>query len=97
MSHTAPTSHPAVVRRSRRQDLRSLLTIAMIAIVGLAVAVVLLATHNGGGTIAKTAAHANRPAIRANPSDEAGARLDHRGLKTSVPQLEATSSYGGHY
>jgi hypothetical protein len=50
MSHTITPQHPAVVLRSHYVHLRSLLAIAMIAVVGLTVAVVILATNNGDRT-----------------------------------------------
>jgi hypothetical protein len=43
MPQTVPTQHPAVVLRSQYRNLRTLLVIAMIAVVALSVAVVLLA------------------------------------------------------
>ncbi len=47
MSQTVPTQHPAVVLRSHYRQLRTLLAIAMIAVAGLSLAVVLLATDDG--------------------------------------------------
>lgn len=46
MSQALSTQHPAVVLRSRYQQLRALLAVAMIAVVGLTVAVVALATQD---------------------------------------------------
>jgi hypothetical protein len=46
MSHTLPTQHPAVVLRSQYRHLRALLVIAMIAVIGLSVAVVILASED---------------------------------------------------
>jgi hypothetical protein len=43
MSQTVPTMHPAVVLRSHYRNLKSLLAIALIAIVSLSVTVVMLA------------------------------------------------------
>jgi hypothetical protein len=43
MSQAVPAQHPAVVLRSHNRQLRALLAIAMIAVVGLTVAVVILA------------------------------------------------------
>jgi hypothetical protein len=47
MSHQISPQHPAVVLRSHYQQLRALFTAAMIAVVGLTVAVVILATSEG--------------------------------------------------
>jgi hypothetical protein len=46
MSQPLPTQHPAVVLRSHYRHLRAQLAIAMIAVVGLAGAVVILATDD---------------------------------------------------
>src|SRR3954447_24569534 len=51
MNQAISTHHPAVVLRSRYQQLRALLAVAMIAVVGLTAAVVVLAIDNGGTTI----------------------------------------------
>jgi hypothetical protein len=50
MSQTIPTQHPAVVLRSHYTHLRTLLAIAMIAVVGLTAAVVILAIDDNGAT-----------------------------------------------
>jgi hypothetical protein len=105
MSHTAPAQPPAVVLRSTYLHLRALLAVAIVAIVGLTVAVVLLAASTGGGsTIASSAARANPSAILANPSATTGAKLDHRVLSPTTPlnhppgpQPASTTDYGGHY
>jgi hypothetical protein len=45
MNHQIPQQHPAVVLRSHYVHMRTLLAIAMIAVVGLTITVVLLATR----------------------------------------------------
>ena len=55
MSQTLSTQHPAVVLRSRYQQLRALLVVAMIAVVGLTVAVVVLAAQDEPATGAGSA------------------------------------------
>ena len=47
MGQAIPSQHPAVVLRSHYMHLRALLVIAMIAVIGLSVAVVILATTDG--------------------------------------------------
>ena len=47
MAPSVPSQHPAVVLRSHYRHLRALLAIAMIALIGLTVAVVILATDDG--------------------------------------------------
>jgi hypothetical protein len=46
MGQAIPTQHPSVVLRSHYNHLRALLAVAMIAVVGLTVAVVILANDN---------------------------------------------------
>ena len=80
MSQTVSHQHPAVVLRSHYEMLRGLLAIASIAIVGLSVAVAILATSH--------ATTASRAAITERQSEAVkmavpGARLDHRGLLVS--------------
>lgn len=50
MSQTVPTQHPAVVLRSHYRNLRALLAIALIAVIGLSVAVVILASEDTAAT-----------------------------------------------
>ena len=50
MSQTLPTHHPAVVLRSHYRNLRALLIVALIAVIGLSVAVVILATEDSTST-----------------------------------------------
>jgi hypothetical protein len=81
MSHTVPSQHPAVVLRSNYQHLRALLAIAAAVILGLTVAVVVLATNNDPGTVASST---TRSVSQASPSAETGAKLDHSGRNTTV-------------
>jgi hypothetical protein len=81
MSHTVPSQHPAVVLRSNYQHLRALLAVAFIAIVGLTIAVVVLATSNT--TTITPAAHQATPATSAATQHE--------------NQLNRTYFYSGHY
>ena len=91
MSNTIQAQHPAVVLRSTYQHLRALLAIAAIAIVGLTVAVVVLATSHSAGTITNPAAQVNRTAVHANPSPAIGPNPDQQGVQNSVAQ-PATSA-----
>ena len=91
MSNAVQAQHPAVVLRSNYQHLRALLMVAIIAIVGLTVAVVVLATSHSVGTITSPAAQANRTAVHANPSPAIGPNPDQQGVQTSVAQ-PATSA-----
>ncbi len=46
MGRAIPTQHPAVVLRSHHQQLRGLLAVAMFAVVGLTIAVIILANDD---------------------------------------------------
>jgi hypothetical protein len=56
MSQAISNQHPAVVLRSHYNHLRTLLAIAMIAVVGLTVAVVIVANDDGGSSSPTSAA-----------------------------------------
>ena len=93
MSQAVSAQHPAVVLRSSYLHLRTLFAIAAVAIVCLTAAVVVLAV-NTGSTTASPATRVSS-AIRANPSAETGARLNHSGrLRPSLPQPWPTSNIG---
>ena len=63
MSHQISPQHPAVVLRSHYVQLRTLLAVAMIAVIALTAAVVILATDGtGAGTVAKSAGAVSAPA-----------------------------------
>jgi hypothetical protein len=47
MGQAIPSQHPAVVLRSHYAHLRALLAIAMIAVIGLSIAVVILVSNDG--------------------------------------------------
>jgi hypothetical protein len=50
MRQTVPTQHPAVVLRSRHRYLQLLLAIVLVAVIGLSVAVGILASHHAPST-----------------------------------------------
>jgi hypothetical protein len=62
MGKAIPAQHPAVVLRSRYRQLRALLAVAMIAVVGLSAAVVILATDEARPTSASLASRVGAPA-----------------------------------
>src|SRR4051794_17244767 len=71
MSQTFSTHHPAVVLRSRYQQLRALLAVAMIAVVGLTVAVVVLATQDDNVQSTASATQVGTgPALRSDGGPE---------------------------
>jgi hypothetical protein len=68
MSQAISTQHPAVVLRSRYQQLRALLAVAMIAVVGLTTAVVILAIQNDDA-IVRSSSDVSAPSASAIRSD----------------------------
>ena len=107
MDQAIPTQHPAVVLRSHYNHLRALLAAALIALVGLTVAVVILATNDDGASTSSAPAatavdfrlpsHARiaRRRASARPLEADAQRLgDHRPRALSVAKpAEALSPY----
>ena len=85
MSQTVPSQHPAVVLRSNYQHLRALLAIAIAIILGLTIAVVVLATSHTT-TITRPAAHRTAPATSATASAETGTKRDDSGRNATADQ-----------
>ena len=82
MSQTFSTQHPAVVLRSRYQQLRALLAVAMIAVVGVTVSVVVLATQNDNVQSATSAAQVGAgPALRGDGGPEESAVANGLGVQ----------------
>jgi hypothetical protein len=69
MNEVVPSQHPAVVLRSHYEHLRALLAVTMVAVVGLTVAVVILATRDNGSSATPAAA----PAAVAAPAASSAA------------------------
>jgi hypothetical protein len=91
MSHTVPSQHPAVVLRSNYLQLRALLAIALIAIIGLTLAVVVLATNSSSSsTTASSASHqsAAQPIL-----PRASSRVLRTYSRPSAPVLPKTARY----
>jgi hypothetical protein len=111
MSNTVPVQHPAVVLRSSYQHLRALLAMAAIAIVGLTIAVAVLAMDTTSGKSAASAARIATPAASPSaPAAHAGAapavtsNPDELGPRPSTAQPHAPTlrrgpvdSYSGRY
>jgi hypothetical protein len=72
MGQALPNQHPAVVLRSRYTELRALLAIAMVALIGLAVAVVVLAINDNGGTSLGSATELSVPSGAAATRSDGG-------------------------
>ncbi len=85
MGEVIPRQRPAVVLRSRYTHLRVLLAIAMIAVVGLAAAVVILATNDGGDTSVGSATLASAPGPESSTRYDGGPEEGSRGALPAPP------------
>jgi hypothetical protein len=97
MGKAIPSQHPAVVLRSHFNHLRALLAIAMIAVVGLTVAVVVLAT-NDDSTPAATATPSTQEADGPRQLHFPGQRYDggpDEGTRGIVTPPAPNSRYDG--
>jgi hypothetical protein len=78
MGRAVPQQHPAVVLRSHYQQVRALLAIAMIAVVGLTAAVVIQANDDDTAPVVSSVAPATAPSptgtIRYDGGPEEGTR-----------------------
>ena len=96
MSQVVPQQHPAVVLRSHYIHLRTLLAIAMIALVGLAAAVIALATDDSSAP-ARTAAPISAAPSTATQS-VGTTRYDggpEEGTRGTVQSVAPVSHYNG--
>jgi hypothetical protein len=94
MSHQISPQHPAVVLRAHYVQLRALLAIAMIAVVGLTAAVVILATDDGvAGTSARPASAVTAPAATSGQRYDGGPEEGTRGVHAAPGS--AASRYDG--
>ena len=92
MGQAIPNQHPAVVLRSHFNQLRALLAVAMIAVVGLTAAVVILATDDDPGTSAGTATQASAPSPAGTIRYDGGPEEGTRGI---VPARQPGVRYDG--
>jgi hypothetical protein len=92
MGEVIPRQHPAVVPRSRYTHLRVLLAIAMITVVGLAAAVVILATNDGGDTSVGSATLVSAPGPGSSTRYDGGPEEGSRG---AVPAQPPSTRYDG--
>jgi hypothetical protein len=72
MGQAIPNQHPSVVLRSRYRQLRALLAIAMVAVIGLTVAVVVLAIDNNGSAGLGSATEVSVPSGAAATRSDGG-------------------------
>ena len=95
MSNSIPAQHPAVVLRSQYRQLRSLLAVLVVAVVGLSTTVVILTVDDQTATTATTThvptAQLNDPfQDRTQPTREAG-RPDESAIAASISQAGSRS------
>jgi hypothetical protein len=93
MGKAIPVQHPAVVLRSHYRQLRGLLAVAMIAVVGLTAAVVILATNEdrdtGAGSVTQVTAPGPTGSTRYDGGPEEGSRgaLSPAASSNAVPSI----------
>jgi hypothetical protein len=93
MGKAIPTQHPAVVLRSHYRQLRALLAIAMIAVVGLTTAVVILATDDDIDIGASSATQVSAPGPASSARYDGGPEEGTRGaLSTEAPSSSAAGT-----
>ena len=85
MGNVIPAQHPAVVLRSHYRQLRRLLAIAMIAVVGLTAAVVILATNEDRDTGASSATQVIAPTPTGSTRYDGGPEEGSRGVVRAQP------------
>ena len=95
MSNSIPAQHPAVVLRSQYRQLRSLLAVMVVAVVGLSTTVVVLTVDDQTATTATTThvptAQLNDPfQDRTQPTREAG-KPDESAIAASISQAGSRS------
>jgi hypothetical protein len=95
MGKAIPAQHPAVVLRSHYKQLRALLAVAMIGVVGLTAAVVILATNEDRDTSVSSATQLSTPAPTGSIRYDGGPEEGTRGALSS--SATATSVAGVRY
>jgi hypothetical protein len=85
MRQALTQQHPAVVLRSTYKQLRALLTIAMVAVVGLTVAVVILANEDSGSS-QSTSSAASTATLRPDGGPEESSVAATLGKAVEIPK-----------
>jgi hypothetical protein len=92
MGKAIPTHNPAVVLRSQFNWLRALLAVAMIAVAGLTVAVVIVATDEDRDTSAGSAAQVSTTSPNGSTRYDGG---PEEGTRGAAPAQQAGIRYDG--
>ncbi len=95
MGKAIPTQHPAVVLRSHYRQLRTLLVIAMIAVVGLSAAVVILAGNDDRDTSAGSATRVSAPGPAGSTRYDGGPEEGLANTAPSRPPLTERQAFPG--
>jgi hypothetical protein len=95
MGKAIPTQHPAVVLRSHFNLLRALLVTAMIAVVGLAAAVVILATDDERDTSTATATQVSTPSPTGSTRYDGGPEEGTRGAVAAQTRPSQQQAFPG--
>jgi hypothetical protein len=97
MSQMIPNQHPAVVLRAQYNHVRALLAVAMIAVIGLTVALVLVAADNGSGTsgAAVISPAATLPGQTGTTRYDGGREEGTSGASATAPRSPSTRYDGG--
>jgi hypothetical protein len=92
MGKAIPAQHPGVVLRSHYKQLRALLAIAMIAVVGLTAAVVILAINDERDTSTSTATQLSAPGPTGSTRYDGG---PEEGSRAVAPARQPSTRYDG--
>jgi hypothetical protein len=95
MGKAIPTQHPAVVLRSHYRQLRALLGIAMIAVVGLTAALVILATNDERDSAAGSATQVSAPGPAGPTRYDGGPEEGSRAIGSVQPRVTPDQAFPG--
>jgi hypothetical protein len=95
MSQAISKQHPSVVLRSHYNAMRALLAIAMIAVVGLTVAVVVVADDDGGSAANVSSQALTTPASPGTTRYDGGPEEGTRGPAAAATPRESATRYDG--
>jgi hypothetical protein len=103
MAQAVPHQHPAVVLRSHFNQLRALLAIALVAVIGLTIAVVLVANDEERDTSAGSAVQVTAPSPNGDtrydggPEEGSAASLIQRSAPATFDENSIKSAPGVRY
>jgi hypothetical protein len=95
MGQAIPRQHPAVVLRSHFNQLRALLAVAMVAVVGLTVAVVILATDDDPAISTGSATQVNAPSATGSTRYDGGPEEGSADVTPAQPRVTQQQAFPG--